>query len=215
MTKSARLRRSASGSCCAQDPAQLLGRHPRPPQRALRLQHRARGDHGHRVDAALAAGLEQQRDVEHARAGRRRGRPGAGNGPRLARTSGWTIASSRRSAGGSAEHPPAERAAVDPAVGPRQPGKAAATGATAAPPGAAARAPRRRHRTPARRRRGTRSAARLLPMAIEPVRPEHDHAASTPWSRRNCSSGRSGRPSTVEWSPSTRAISWAPRPSSW
>ena len=27
--------------------------------------------------------------------------------------------------------------------------------------------------------------------------PEQDHAASTPWSRRNCSSGSSGRPSTV------------------
>ena len=42
-------------------------------------------------------------------------------------------------------------------------------------PARTARAPRHRHRTPARRRRGTSSAARLLPMAIEPVSADEDH----------------------------------------
>ena len=175
-----------------------------------------RPDHGHRVDAPARRRSRAGAGRRARRAARRPGRQRRRKRPRPARTSGWTIASSRRSAVGSPKHGRPSTAAVDAA------GRAQAAGEgrrDAAPPprrrGRSGRGPRRRRRTPARRRPGSAAAARLLPMAIEPVRPSRITSSSTPWSRRNCSSGSSGRPWTVKWSPSTRAMSWAPRPSSW
>ena len=193
-----------------------LGRgHARPAQGALRLQHRARPDHGHGVDAPVAAGLEQERHVEHDQLAPRPGRPGAGSAPGWPGPAGgrWPPADAARRAA-RAPPCPARLRSMPPAE-PRQPGNAAATGATASPPGANMSVHlgvgvEHRHAEGPEAVGGP-----ALAHGDRPGEAEQDHVSSTPWSRRNWSSGRSGIPSTVAWAPSTRAISWAPRPSSW
>ena len=114
-------------------------------------------DQRHRVDAAVAAGLEQQRHVEHDEPARRRGRPRRRNRRWLARTSGWTMASSRRSSSGRPSTMRPSACAVDAAAGGR--GSPGRPRATARDRRAARREQRvhlaRRSRTPARRRRGS------------------------------------------------------------
>ena len=63
--KSARARFSASGICFEQDRFELLQRHAGPLQHARALHVRRRRHHHHRVDPRIAAGLEQERNVEH------------------------------------------------------------------------------------------------------------------------------------------------------
>jgi hypothetical protein len=91
-------------------------------------------DHHHGVHV-LAAGLEQQRDVEHDHVGAL-GRLGLlEEADAVAPTSGWTIASSRVIASSNRPAPAAQGFAVDRAVR-STPGKAASSGPTAAPPAA-------------------------------------------------------------------------------
>ena len=141
----------------------------------------------------VAAGLEQQRHVEHHHVGARRLAPRSKKPARSAATSGWTIASSRFSAAGIAEHPLAQRLAVDRARPPPRPGTAASTGPTAAPPCAIERVHRGvgvvdRHARLAR----TCAAVVDLPMPIEPVRPTtiiRSPSASRPEPRTSTPSG--------------------------
>ena len=64
-TKSARLRFSASGSLPRQDGIELLAGHVVARQNSLALNFRRGRDHHHRIDALLAAGLKQQRHIDH------------------------------------------------------------------------------------------------------------------------------------------------------
>ena len=80
-------------------------------------------DHHHRVDVALAAGLEQQRDVEHHRSPRRLPRPCGRSSRRAAPSSGWTMLFSRFSASGSPSTRARRACAVDRAVLAPRPGR--------------------------------------------------------------------------------------------
>lgn len=53
----------------------------------------------------------------------------------------------------------------------------------------------------------------ILPVVVH--RPSPCQNASRPMPRSRARRGVSGRPRTVEWSPSTRSNRWMPSPSSW
>ena len=162
---------------------------------------------------ALAAGLEQQRNIEHRDRRALRLRLRRGTAARASRTSGCTIASSRCERRRIAEHARRQLGAVDLAVRrwcrempPRSPPR---------PRRRRAGAPPRRHRAPARRPRRRTRAVVDLPMPSEPVRPRTNigrefrrslarYAGKAALAAQESSSGSSGRPRMVKWSPSTR-----------
>ena len=133
MTKSASARFSASGICLARIAANFSSRHARPRQHALALDLRRRGDDHDLVDAVAAAGLEQQRNVEHDQrcaGGAMRRQEGVGVGPHQRMDDRFEPLQRR------ADRPDTlarKLAAVDDAVVRPFPGKAASTSGAAAP----------------------------------------------------------------------------------
>ena len=80
---------------------ELLRRHAGARQHALALHLGRRADHDGDVDPVVAAGLEQQRDLEHGHRGARGAASACRNARSAACTSGCTIASSRLKPAGS------------------------------------------------------------------------------------------------------------------
>ena len=104
---------------------------PGPLQDALALDIGPCAHHDHDIHASVAAGLQQQRHLEH-----RHGGPahllGGRNVRSASNTSGWMMASTRLKPAGSARAAAASLARSTPA-GPVVPGKAASISGAAAP----------------------------------------------------------------------------------
>ena len=151
MTKSARRALFASGIWRARMAVEASPRHARPGQHALALHCGRRRDHDDGVAAPLAAGLEQQRDVEHhqprAAAGAGEEAPSRARGPAVDDRLEPRSAADRRATRAASVARSID--AVDRDCRERPPRPAAP------PPRDRARAPRRRHRRRARRGRRT------------------------------------------------------------
>ena len=147
-TKSARLRFSASGNCRARMASSFSRGHVVARQNSLALDFRRRRHHHHRIDALLAAGLEQQRHIDHR--DRRAGLLGVAEGISGGRRPASDERSARAASSPPDHAPPAPKAWCDrpcrrrscPETPPRWP----------APPRLRRTGERsRRHRKPARR----------------------------------------------------------------
>ena len=210
-TKSARRRFSASGICLRQQRVELLLGH------AGRSSTRARcisaGADTTTIASTrlLAAGLEQQRNVEHHDRRAARFAPRARNAvSRLRAPADARSLPAARSAGAIAEHRAGRACARStlPSVG-----RARETPPrSAAPPRRRrARARPRRRRAPARPPRRTTAPSWSCP-CDRAGETDDEHGArllraDSPRRRSQSSSGSSGRPRTVKWSPSTRSNS--------
>ena len=212
--KSARRRFSASGICWARSAASLSSVIPGRGRGRAGAGSRPAPTPRRRRRAPLASGLEQERHVEdddRCVAGLRLGEELVPRGRDQRMHDGLEPAER----GVIPEHHRGELAAIDLAVVGRTRGTRARSTGLLRPH--RAHAPRRRHRGPARPPR-----QRTLPSSICPCRASRSgtarrwamaHASRHPRRRRKASTGRSGRPRMVKWSPSIRSNSWTPRPS--
>ena len=185
--------------------------HARPLQHARALHLGRRRHHHHRIDPLVAAGLEQQRDIEH-HDRRAVARASARNCRSASRTSGCTIASSCFSAAGSpsTRAPSLTRSTLPSAVVPGNAASISGDRLALIEPVHGRIGVVHRHALLREQARGGR-----LAHADRAGQAEDEHGPSLIRQQRlraagNASSGNSGRPRMVKWSPSIRSNSWMP-----
>ena len=205
----------ASGSWRARIAASRSAVMPGRASTRWRCRKARRADHRDRIDQALAAGLEQQRDVEHhERPARRRGSARESAARRAhQRMEDRLQARQRRRV---AEHPPAERLPVDRAVARRSRGTPRRPAATAAPPG-----PSRRCTAASASNTGTPSARNIwrrgrLAHRDRAGEAEHDHRDQPPVAARTTARSSSSTAGSIPNQARKPGRAWCssmPRPS--
>ena len=183
MTTCARRRFSASAHLAGRIASKLGLGHARPRQRPRALDRRRRADHDDDVDGLVAAGLEQQRDVDDGEPAAARRAPRRRTAPRLAATVGMDESLQARERRAVAEHAPREALAIDLAVDHARPGKASSI-RRAPRAGDRSRARRRRRRTPDAPGAANIAADRRLAHRDRAGQSRDDHRSPRPPARR-------------------------------